>query len=455
MTECNQSSFGFENCAGREVVASFDGGAISSDGGCLLLRETDQRLNLLPRLAECFVDRRDPERVEHSVLEMLSQRIYGLALGYEDLNDHDDLRLDPLFGVLSGRKDLNRPLAGKSTLNRMELGNGMPDRYKKITFWKDSIDELLVAVFIESHDKPPEQVIIDVDTTDLPLHGKQEGRFFHGYYDCYCYLPLYIFCGEHVLCARLRQSDRDASAGSLREIQRVITQLRAAWPDTRIILRGDSGFCRNQLMSWCESNNVEYVFGLARNQRLRRIIGREMWQATEEWNRTGKPARIFAEFSYATKSTKKRPGWDRERRVVAKAEHIDGKENPRFVVTSLNPEQWPARSLYEELYCARGDMENRIKEQFSLFADRVSAETMRANQLRLYLSVMAYVLVSGLRRLGLKATEMADAQVNTIRTRLLKIGAQIRVSVRRVRVSLSSAFPSQHLFQQVWANLRC
>jgi hypothetical protein len=287
------------------------------------------------------------------------------------------------------------------------------------------------------------------------LHGKQEGRFFHGYYDCYCYLPLYIFCGEHVLCARLRESNTDASAGSLTEIQRVIAQMRAAWPDTRIILRGDSGFCRNQLMSWCESNNVEYVFGLARNQRLRRMIGRQMWQATEEWNRTGKPARVFAEFSYATKSTKKRPGWDRERRVVAKAEHIDGKENPRFVITSLNPEQWPAQNLYEELYCARGDMENRIKEQFSLFADRVSAETMRANQLRLYLSVLAYVLVSGLRRLGLKATEMADAQVNTIRTRLLKIGAQIRLSVRRVRVSLSSAFPSQHLFQQVWANLRC
>jgi hypothetical protein len=256
-------------------VASFDGGTISSDGGSLLLRQTDQRLNLLPRLAECFVDRRDPERVEHSVQEMLSQRIYGLALGYEDLNDHEDLRLDPLFGMLAGRKDLTIPLAGKSTLNRMELGNGMPDRYKKITFWKDSVDELLVAVFMESHDKAPEQVIVDVDTTDLPLHGKQEGRFFHGYYDCYCYLPLYIFCGEHVLCARLRESNTDASAGSLTEIQRVIGQMRTAWPDTRIILRGDSGFCRNQLMSWCESNKVDYVLGLARNQRLGRIIGRE------------------------------------------------------------------------------------------------------------------------------------------------------------------------------------
>jgi hypothetical protein len=455
MTECIQSSLEFESCGRREVVASFDGGTISSDGGSLLLRQTDQRLNLLPRLAACFVDRRDPDRVEHSVQEMLSQRIYGLALGYEDLNDHEELRIDPLFGVLAGRQDLDRPLAGKSTLNRMELGNGLPDRYKKITFWRDSVDELLVAVFIESHEKAPEQIIVDVDTTDLPLHGKQEGRFFHGYYDGYCYLPLFIFCGEQVLCARLRESNRDASAGSLTEIQRVIGQMRAAWPDTRIILRGDSGFCRNQLMSWCEANQVDYVFGLARNQRLRRIIGREMWQATEQWNRTGKPARIFAEFRHATKSTRKRPGWDRPRRVVAKAEHIDGKENPRFVVTSLKAEQWSAQSLYEELYCARGDMENRIKEQFTLFADRVSAETMRANQLRLYLSVMAYVLVSGLRRLGLKATEMAAAQVATIRTKLLKIGAQIRVTVRRVSVSLSSSCPSQRLFQQVWANLRC
>src|SRR4051795_11668939 len=286
MTECSQSSFGFENCAGREVVASFDGGTISSDGGCLLLRQTDQRLNLLPRLAECFVDRRDPERVEHSVQEMLSQRIYGLALGYEDLNDHEDLRMDPLFGVLAGRTDLDRPLAGKSTLNRMELGSGLPDRYKKITFWRDSVDELLVAVFLESQEKAPEQIILDVDTTDLALHGKQEGRFFHGYYDSYCYLPLYMFCGEHVLCARLRQSNSDASAGSLAEIERIIGQIRAEWPHVKIILRGDSGFCRNELMSWCESQSVDYVFGLARNQRLRSMIGRQMWEATGQWNRT-------------------------------------------------------------------------------------------------------------------------------------------------------------------------
>ena len=293
-----------------------------------------------------------------------------------------------------------------------------------------------------------------MDTTDLPLHGKQEGRFFHGYYDSYCYLPLYIFCGEHVLCARLREANHDAAFGSLQEIRRIVTQIRVAWPEVKITLRGDSGFCRNELMSWCENNGVAFVFGLARNQRLRKIIGAQMHEATQQWNKTGKPARVFSEFQYKTKKTKK-GGWDRERRVTAKAEHIDGKENPRFVVTSLTSEQWAAQALYEELYCARGDMENRIKEQFSLFADRVSTETMRANQMRLYLSAMAYVLVSGLRRLGLKATELAAAQVSTIRTKLLKIGAQIRVTVRKVWVSMASSYPWQDLYQQVWTNLRC
>jgi hypothetical protein len=454
MTECTQSSFGFKACGKREIVARFDGGTISSDGGAFLLRQTDQRLNLLSRLAVCFLDGRNQEQVEHSILEMLSQRIYGLALGYEDINDHEQLRTDPVFGILAGRKELEEPLAGKSTLNRMELGTGTKDRYKKITFWKDAIDELLVKVFLESHQKAPDEIILDVDTTDLPLHGKQEGRFFHGYYDSYCYLPLYIFCGGHILCARLREANHDAAYGSLQEIRRIVMQIRATWPDVKIILRGDSGFCRNELMSWCENNSVDFVFGLARNQRLRKIIGAQMHQATQQWNQTGKPARVFTEFPYKTKKTKK-GGWDRERRVVAKAEHIDGKENPRFVVTSLTSEQWKAKALYEKLYCGRGDMENRIQEQFRLFADRVSAETMRANQMRLYLSAMAYILVSGLRRLGLKATELAEAQVSTIRTKLLKIGAQIRVTARKVWVSMASSYPWQDLYQQVWANLRC
>ena len=454
MTECIQSGFGFKACGSREIVARFDGGTISSDGGAFLLRQTDQRLNLLPRLAECFLDGRSQARVDHSVLQMLSQRVYGLALGYEDINDQEQLRKDPVFGILAGREELDAPLAGKSTLNRMELGSGAKDRYKKITFWKEAMDELLVKVFLESHENAPAEIILDVDTTDLPLHGKQEGRFFHGYYDNYCYLPLYIFCGEHVLCSRLRESNHDAAFGSLQEIQRIVTQIRGAWPATKIMLRGDSGFCRNQLMSWCEDNRVDFVFGLARNKRLRKVIGAQMHAATQQWNQTGKPARVFSEFAYQTKKTKK-GGWDRERRVVAKAEHIDGKENPRFVVTSLASEAWAAQGLYEEHYCARGDMENRIKEQFSLFADRVSTETMRANQMRLYLSAMAYVLVSGLRRVGLKGTELAAAQVSTIRTKLLKIGAQIRVSVRKVWVSMASSYPWQDLYQQVWANLRC
>jgi hypothetical protein len=454
MTECNQSGFGFEACGKRDVVARFDGGTISSDGGAFLLRQTDRRLNLLPRLATCFLDGRNPEQVEHSILEMLSQRVYGLALGYEDLNDHEQLRRDPVFGVLAGREELEQPLAGKSTLNRMELGSGEPDRYKKITFWKEAVDELLVQLFLEAHPTAPEEIVLDVDTTDLPLHGHQEGRFFHGYYDQYCYLPLYIFCGEHVLCARLRESNHDASFGCLAEIRRIVAQIRAAWPEVKIILRGDSGFCRNELMNWCENNRVDFVFGLARNQRLRKIIGAQMHEATQQWNQTGTPARVFAEFDYQTRKTNK-SGWDRKRRVVAKAEHIDGKENPRFVVTSLSSEEWAAQALYEKLYCARGDMENRIKEQFSLFADRVSTETMRANQMRLYLSTMAYVLVSGLRRLGLQATELAHAQVSTIRSKLLKIGTQIRVTVRKVWVSMASSYPWQGLYQQVWMNLRC
>ena len=435
-------------------MARFDGGTISSDGGALLLRQVDHRLNLLARFAECFLDGRNQKRIDHPVGEMVAQRVYGLALGYEDLNDHEQLRTDPLFGVLAGRSEPDQPLAGKSTLNRMELGTGINGRYKKITYWKDAIDELMVQMFIESHQSSPAEIVLDVDTTDLPLHGKQEGRFFHGYYDEYCYLPLYVFCGQHVLCARLREANHDAAFGCLAEIQRIVGQIRRAWPEVKIVLRGDSGFCRNELMSWCENHAVDYVFGLARNQRLRRIIGQQMHEATLQWNQTNKPARVFTEFDYRTKKTKK-SGWDCARRVVAKAEHIDGKENPRFVVTSLTSHAWEARRLYEELYCARGDMENRIKEQFSLFADRVSTETMRANQLRLYLSAMAYILVSGLRRLGLKATELAQAQVSTIRTKVLRIGAQIRVTARKVWVSMASSYPWQDLYRQVWLNLRC
>jgi hypothetical protein len=445
MTECTQTKFTFQAHFSRQVTGQFNGSTMTSDAGGLLLRETDRRLNLLPRLAQCFLDGRDPARVQHSVMEMISQRVSALALGYEDLNDHEQLRQDPILKLLAGQEDLEQPLAGKSTLNRLELGAGAPDRYKKVTFWKQSIDELLVDVFVEAHAAAPEEIVLDIDTTDVALHGDQEGRFFHGYYDHYCYLPLYIFSGEHLLCARLRCANIDASAGSWTEIQRIVAQIRRHWPQVRITLRGDSGFCREELMSWCEGHRVDYVLGLARNPRLRALVAEALAQAAREWERTRQPARLFVEFSYETVSG----SWSRARRVVAKAEHIDGKENPRYVVTSLSADAWPAQTLYEELYCARGDMENRIKEQFTLFADRVSAQSIRANQLRLYLSAMAYLLVCGLRRLGLKATELATAQAATIRLRLLKIGAQVRVTMRRVWISLPRSYPWPDLFARV------
>jgi Transposase DDE domain group 1 len=435
----------------RQVVARFDGGQMTTDAGGLLLRETDLRLNLLPRFAECFVDRRNPILTKHSVRELVAQRVYGLALGYEDLNDHEQLRHDPMLRLLAGKPHLEeQPLAGKSTLNRLELNDGAASRYSKITYWRDAIDELLVEIFVEAHATAPEEIVIDVDTTDVELHGSQEGRFFHGYYDEYCYLPLYIFCGEHLLGVRLREANIDASAGSLREIERVVGQIRRHWPQVRVVLRGDSGFCRDELMSWCEDHAVKFLFGFARNERLRRLIAEPLAEAARQYQATQKPARVFAEFPYQTTTG----SWQRERRVVAKAEHIDGKENPRYVVTSLTVEECAAQQLYEQHYCARGDMENRIKEQFSLFADRASAESMRANQLRMYLSAVAYVLVSGLRRLGLQATELASAQVTTIRTRLLKIGAQVRVSVRRVALSMAAGYPWTALYAQVYERLR-
>jgi len=452
MTECTQSSFEFQAHFSRQVTARFDGGSMTSDAGAVLLRETDRRLNLLPRLAACFEDRRAPWLVSHPVSEMVAQRVYALALGYEDLTDHDQLREDPLLAVLSGKPQAGQePLAGKSTLNRLELGGEEPSRYKKIQYHQEAIDELMTQIFLEAHSPAPERIVLDLDTTDLPLHGHQEGRFFHGYYDSYCYLPLYIFAGEHLLCARLRTADQDAAAGSKDEVERIVRQIRAAWPGVRILLRADSGFCRDELMSWCESNGVDYVFGFARNERLRRLIEPQAREAARMQAETGKPARVFTEFSYQTTTG----SWSRARRVVAKAEQLEGKENPRFVVTSLSAQEWPAQRLYEELYCERGEMENRIKEQLSLFAGRVSAETMRANQLRVYFAAMAYVLMHGLRRLGLKGTELERAQATTIRLRLLKIGAQIRITARRVWLSMASSFPLQRLFGEVWAALRC
>jgi hypothetical protein len=449
LTECNQERFSFALHFSRQVRAEFTAGQVSSDGGSLLLRAVDGKIHLLGRLAGCFTDGRSPLLITHPLAEMLAQRIYGLALGYEDLNDHEQLRTDPLFGLLSGKRKLDEPLAGKSTLNRLELV-GRTGRYHKIGYAAESIDRLFGDLYMESQAARPTQIVLDLDATDIPLYGHQPERFFHGYYDSYCYLPLYIFSGDQLLCARLRPANQDASAGSVEEVGRIVAQLRQRWPKVRIVLRADSGFCREVLMAWCEAHHVDYVFGMAVNQRLRKIIGAQLHQARLQHQATGEPARLFAEFQYRTHKS-----WSQPRRVVAKAEYLDKGENPRFVVTSLTADQWAAQDLYEKFYCARGEMENRIKEQMHLFADRLSTDEIKGNQLRLYFSALAYTLVEALRRLGLKGTEWAQAQIDTIRSKLFKIGAIIRVSVRRIVLHMSSAYPWKDLYARAFHALRC
>jgi hypothetical protein len=431
------------------VEAGFTGGQVSTDGGALLLREVDRKINLLGRLAGCFHDGRSPLLVTHQLSEMLGQRIYGLALGYEDLNDHQQLRRDPLFGLLAGKRKLDEDLAGKSTLNRLEL-TGRTGRYHKITYSAQALDRLLADLYIESQAAMPDRIVLDLDATDIPLYGHQPERFFHGYYDSYCYLPLYIFAGDQLLCARLRPANQDAASGSAEEVKCIVEQLRARWPEVMIVLRADSGFCREELMAWCEANHVDYALGLARNQRLGKIIGAEMHQARLQHQSSGKAARVFAEFNYRTHKS-----WSCSRRVVAKAEYLDKGENPRFVVTSLHAEQWAAQDLYEKFYCARGEMENRIKEQMCLFADRLSTDEMKGNQLRLYFSALAYTLVEALRRLALKGTEWAQAQVDTIRLKLFKIGVIVHISVRRIVLQISSAYPWKDIYAQAFHALRC
>ena len=464
-TECITEQMEFQHLGRRSVIGRFDGGKISSDAGGVLLREVESRFQILNRLAGCFRDYRDEERIEHSLESLIRQRVYGMALGYEDLNDHDSLRHDPLMGVLSekrdpsGRdrvraKDQGKPIAGKSTLNRLELtpeDANEKSRYKKIVADEKAVDELMVAVFIQSHETAPSEIVLDVDATDDPLYGNQEGRFFHGYYAEYCYLPLYIFCGEHLLCARLRRADEDPASGVLQELSRIVEQIRAVWPEVRIIVRGDSGFCRDEIMRYCEQNQrLDYVLGLAKNSRLIKQIATSMAEAQQLHQSTQQPARVFKDFRYRTKKS-----WSCERRVVGKAEYLAKGENPRFIVTSISSEEKQARELYEDFYCARGDMENRIKEQqLGLFADRTSTSWMRSNQLRLYFSSFAYILIHTLRRVGLQGTELAKAQCDTIRLKLFKIGAQIQVSVRKVWLSFSESYPYLTLFQQVLARLQ-
>ena len=463
-TECNSAYLDFPMLGSRQVLADFDGGDISSDGGALLLRETERLTGIIRQFAACFTDHRNPDLIEHTVEELIAQRVYALALGYEDLNDHDDLRRDPLLATVVGKadptgktrrrqRDRGKALAGKSTLNRLELtpvGADEDSRYKKIACRTHDVERLFVTLFLQAHSRPPERIVLDLDATDDPIHGHQLGRFFHGYYKDYCYLPLYIFCGDHLLCARLRPADIDACAGSVKHLKRIVAQIREAWPEVKIAIRADSGFCREAIMAWCEANGVDYVLGLAQNTRLKAAIAAELEQAR---------VRVRADEA-AGPGVRRAPlpdardSWSRERRVVAKAEHLAKGANPRFVVTSLAVEDRAAQPLYEEDYCGRGEMENRIKEQqLHLFADRTSAATMRANQVRLFFSSIAYVLLEALRRLGLAGTELAEAQCQTIRLKLLKIGALVRVTVRKVWVKLSSGSPYAEVFRRVHANL--
>lgn len=464
-TECNTKPIEFHPHNKREVVGKFDGGKITSDGGSLLLREVEQHTGIIDQFANCFTDHRSPVLTEHSVKELISQRVYALALGYEDLNDHDELRTDPTLAVLVGKDDLEGrhrlrekdrgiALAGKSTLNRLELGKPgtVPSKssYKKIIIDPERVDKFFVDVFLQAHKTPPREIVLDLDATDDPLYGNQEGRFFHGYYKSYCYLPLYIFSGEHLLCARLRPSNIDASAGSVEELEHIVSRIRKHWPNVHIIIRGDSGFCRENIMAWCEGHNVDYVLGLAKNSRLRAEIAEELAEAETQYETTEEGARLYKDFRYKTLKS-----WTRLRRVIGKAEHLSKGSNPRFVVTSLSNEERDARSLYEDLYCARGDMENRIKEQqLYLFADRTSTRYMDSNQIRLWLSSVAYVLLQTLRHIGLKGTKLAQAQCHTIRLKLLKIGALIRITVRKIWLSFSEAYPYADLFRLVLQNIR-
>ena len=469
-TECSAKAMSFAPVDGRRVVADFDGGAITSDAGALLLAATDRAIGLIERFAACFTDGRAGDRVVHDLSTLVGQRVLGIALGYEDLVDHDQLRHDPVMGVVLGRLEARQgrfaPLAGKSTLNRLEHGTavmpGVPEvachlgvggRYHRITHEPPLIERLFVDFFLDAHAKPPKEIVLDLDATDDPLHGHQEGRFFHGYYDCHCYLPLYVFCGRHLLAAKLRRSNIDASAGAVEEVARIVARIRERWPRVRIILRADSGFAREALMTWCEQNRIDYLFGLARNPRLVEHIAIDLAWAEHDAEKTGEPARRFADFRWTTKDS-----WSRRRRVVAKAEwmpgHGDNGANPRFVVTSLKASEYEARVLYEQLYCARGEMENRIKEcQLDLFADRTSTKSMRANQLRLWLASMAYVLLTALRRIGLAHTDLAVATCGTIRLRLLKIGAVVTKSVRRIRIAMASACPDAAAFRLAHARL--
>jgi hypothetical protein len=457
-THCTQDSLHFGRVEGRAVVADFSGGTITSNAGALLLGKADAAVGIIDRFAACFDDGRNQGLIEHTIPTMVGQRVIGIALGQEDLVDHDDLRHDPVMAAIVGKLTPRRkecaPLAGKSTLSRLEHSPQegevhAPPRYHKIRHDGEAIERVFVDIALGSRRHAPATMVIDLDATDSPLHGHQEGRFFHGYYDCYCYLPLFVFWDRHLLSAKLRPANVDAAAGSVAEMARIVAQVRARWPGTTIIVRADSGFCRDDLMSWCEANDVHFVLGLARNPRLVAEIASELVEARAAAEATGRPARVFKDFAWSTLES-----WSRKRRVIAKAEWTHGEANPRFIVTSLPADVIDAGKLYEQVYCQRGEMENRIKEcQLDLLADRMPAATMRANQLRLWFASMAYVLMCALRRIALAATELARATCATIRLKLLKIGAQVTISVRRVHIAMTAACPARAIFAHAHARL--
>jgi len=459
-----KSKYNFKNLGKRRLEGRFDGGEISSDGGGVFLREVEHNYKIVKQLSACFTDYRDDSYTEHSVYNMLCQRIFGIALGYEDLNDHDDLRRDPLFAAIVGkdepdgsdrthRSDAGCALASKSTLNRLELTPDDADssnRYKKVVANFEQINRLFVKYYFQTNPTPPEEIVLDADPTDDPLHGNQEGRFFHGYYGCYCYLPLFIYSGDDILCAVLLKANASQPQELLKQLKWLIPMIRENWPDVKITVRGDCAFQSDDVMSWCEGNDVDYVLGLTRNQRLENKIKDLRIKAEKLFEEKEEPSRLYSDFMYRTQDS-----WSRSRRVVTKVEHNPKGRNSRFVVTSKSSDDYKPKDLYENGYCPRGDMENRIKEiQLYLFSDRTSTSLMHSNQLRLWFSTVAYVLVNTLRKFGLKSTKFARAQCHTIRTKLFKIGAAVTVSVRRVYFSWSSSYPYKNTFNKIYSNLR-
>jgi DDE family transposase len=438
MTDCNPEPLHFSTLGAKAVVADFGGGRLTTDAGGLLLREIADKIGLFDALDAAIPDPRNPVFIVHDQRAMIAQRIIAIALGYEDLNDHQTLRIDPVLQVAAGKPpEAELPLASPPTLCRLE---NRVDRKALV-----QVAEVLVDLFIAANPTPPEHLLLDFDATDDRIHGKQEGRFFHGYYDNYCFLPLYVFCGDELLTAYLRPSNIDGAKHTRALLKLLVDKLRKAWPDVKITLRGDSGFCRWRLMRWCDSHGIGYVLGLAQNPVLHRAARDEIAGAERQFQKTGQPQRIFGTFSYAAST------WDRSRRVIVKAEHTAQGANPRFVVTNVPGDP---QALYEDVYCQRGEMENRIKEQqLDLFADRTSCHRFVANQFRLLLSSAAYVLVQALRRTALAGTELAQAQVGTIRLKLFKVAARVAVTVRRVVFHLSSSYPYQEIFRTVFARL--